>query len=349
MKIFPVDDDQRLHSDPNYRINCGSFAQITFGIGDELAKLGMLGSEQYCDCAFFASGLKWDFGFVNRRRALINVWESNVLPDILINFRRQLESSRYKVFGLSEQISQVWRDYGFPTKTVDIGCNPDFWRPNEPIQRLAKFTILSTTSCNFRSGINFTIEAFLKACETDSNIRLIIKNTDERATKLPHIVAKLQKRGYDVEYICARRDIYRLRELMSQCHLLAYNPIHTSAGLPIVEAAAMELPCIVGDYSPTNLYPSVEKVKWQYKTIAEVKEHLCGEWGLPYTFAGLGIDENKALVHWLDVDDFANKILTIKQNYGNIYLQKVKECRNKILNRWTWAHSTQQLLTNLNT
>lgn len=346
MKIFPVDDDVRLKTDPNYRINCGSFAQITFGIGEELKKLQMLGTETDTDAAFFASGLKWDFGFEDKKRAIINVWESNILPDMLIEYRRRLESKNYKVFGLSEQISQVWRDYGFPTKTVDIGCNPDFWRPSPRQTRLAKFTILSTTSCNFRSGINQTIDAFCWACQTDSNMRLIIKNTDERATKLPTIIQGLKDKGYDIEYICKRQDIYQVKELMSQSHVLAYQPLTTSAGLPILEAAAMELPCIVGDYSPTNLYPSVEKIKWKHRPIAEVKQELCSDWGLPYTFAGVGIDENKAMVHWLDVEDFTTKILTIKNNYSNILL-KAKECRKQVLERWTWAHSTQQLIEGL--
>lgn len=347
VKIFPVDDDQRLITDPNYRNNCGSFAQITFGIGDELAKLEKLGTADDCDLAFFASGIKWDFGFENKRRAIINVWESNVLPEILVSFRHRLESSNYKVFGLSEQISQVWRDYGFPTETVDIGCNPEFWKPMPEIKKFSKFTILSTTSCNFRSGINFTINAFFRAWDKDKDIKLIIKNTDERATDLPNVVKKLREYGCDIEYICERQTNTQMRELMASCHVLAYNPIHTSAGLPIIEAAAMELPCIVGDYSPTNLYPSVEKIKWEYKTIAQVKEVLIDMWHLPYTFAGLGINENKALVHWLDPEDFANKLLTIKYNYDNIYINKAAECRKQVLERWTWKHSCQQLLNNI--
>lgn len=347
MKIFPVDDDRRLEFDPNYRTNCGSFAQITFGIGDELKKLDMLGTGEDADWVFFCSGLKWNFEFQEKKRILINVWESNILPGILPVFRKRLESENYKIFGLSEQISQVWRDYGFPTKTVDIGTDPTFWRPNLHVGRHPKFTVLSTTSCNFRSGINLTINAFFRAWQKDKDMRLIIKNTDERATKLPEIIDDLKRHGVDVQYICERQSIYQIRELMAESHLLAYNPIHTSAGLPILEAAAMELPCIVGDYSPTNLYPSVETIAHKLKPISEVKSELCDKWGLPYTFSGLGIDENQALVHWHDVDDFANKILTIKNNYSNIYLERAKECRKKVLERWTWKHSTQQLINNL--
>jgi glycosyltransferase involved in cell wall biosynthesis len=179
-------------------------------------------------------------------------------------------------------------------------------------------------------------------------MRLLIKNTDERATFLPEIVKQLRAQGLDIDYILDRTTNIELRELMAKCHVLAYNPIHTSAGLPILEAAAMELPTIVGDYSPTNIYPSVEKIKCMQVPIAQVKEGLCRGWGLPYTFAGLGVDEKNSLMNWMDVDDYANKLLTIKNNYDNIYINKGKECRQQVLNGWTWAHSCRQLLNNLN-
>lgn len=347
MKIFCYDDDPRLKSEglEAYSRNSGSFAVVTNGLNKELAKLGLLGTEEDADIVGFASGLGWDFGFKDRKRFLINVWETNILPERLLRERYVLEGDNYQVFGLSEQISQVWRDYDFPTETVDIGCDTDFWAPQD-IKRNSKFTILCTASCNFRSGIYDLLYSFSLAYLKDKDMRLIIKNTDERARRLPQLIKTMQERGYDVEYICERQDVYQVRELMAKCHLMSYPVINTSAGLPILESGAMELPVIVNDFCPVNLYPVCEKVKVEPKTIAEMKHTLIEHGGLPYTFPEGWIDETKAFVYWPNFEDFSEKILKIKNSY-DIYSQRAKDCRKEVIKRWTWAHSCQQLLNNL--
>lgn len=348
MSIFLYDDDPRLKLEglEQYSKNSGSFAVITNNLNKELAKLGLLGSEEASDWIGFASGLKWGFGFGDRKRFLINVWESNILPELLLRMRPNFEHNNYKVFGLSKQISDVWQSYGYETPIVDIGCDTEFWKP-QPVKKFAKFTILSTTAANFRSGIPHLITAY-KAIWASGirDIKLVIKNTDERAYRLPNIIKDMQDVGMDVSYLCERENIEQIRELMASCHLLCYNVLGTSAGLPILEAASMELPCLVTDASPTNIYPSCGKIKCTEKSIAEYKSFLCDTWGLPYNFAGLGVDEEKAMLNWLDISDFTEKILDAYHNYDK-YIEKAKECRKQVLERWTWSHSCNQLLNNL--
>lgn len=349
MRIHCYDDDPRLAIEglEAYSRNSGSFAVITNNLNKELEKRNLFSSTRDADIVGFASGLKWDFGFESKQRFLINVWETNVLPEYLLQTRKRLELGNYKVFGLSEQISKVWREHGFPTETVDIGCDTDFWAP-QPIPQFDKFTILSTVSCNFRSGITHLLHAFFQAhVNGGGNIKLIIKNTDERATKLPDIIKKFVGLGLDIEYICKRMDVYEVRELMARCHLMSYPVINTSAGLPILEAGAMELPIMVNDFCPVNLYPVCETVKCEPAPISEIKEFLVQQAGLPYTFPSGWIDETKALMYWPNVEDFGTKILKVKKEY-DIYKKKAKDCRQEIINRWTWKHSCDQLIKNLN-
>ena len=348
MKLWCYDDDGRIQTEGynKYILNAGSFATITHNLNQELNTLGKLGTEQEADTVIFTSGLKWDFGFSHRTRVLINVWESNILPEILIAFRKRLEKyGKYHVMGLSDQISNLWTETGYHTPTVDIGADTEFWKPSLA-KKADKFTILSVTSCNFRSGIEQTIGAFIKAADKDNDMRLIIKNTDERAKRLPFIIEDARIQGYDIQYICRRMNLMEIRDLMASSHVLAYNVHHTSAGLPVLEAAAMELPCIVGNFCPTNGYPVCETLSCLPVPITRLKPYLCGEWGLPYTFDGLGVNEDKAFLYWFEEAEFAEKLLKMKHSYAN-YIEKAKECRKQVLERWTWKHSCEQLITNL--
>jgi glycosyltransferase involved in cell wall biosynthesis len=340
--IHCFDDDSRKN-DADYFYNKGSFAQITDNLNLELKKLRLFASENEADTIGFASGIKVDFGFQDRKRFLIHVFETTVLPDWLRKWRQDTNT---QVFGLSQQVADLWEKYNFKTPIVDIGVDTEYWKPDENIKKFDKFTILSTTALNFRSGINYTIDAFCTLWQHDKDIRLIVKNTDERASRVLKIIEALKSKGMDIEYICERMDSHKVKELMQKSHLLAYNPT-TSAGLPVLEAASLQLPCIVANCSPTSIYPTVAQVECDLVDIKSQKETLLNWWGLPYTFAGLGLDESKAQIYKLDVLDFAKKVLHIKRNY-DIYKDRAKDCRQQVLNRWTWTHSCQQLLKNLN-
>jgi len=344
MKIFCYDDDPRLKSEgESYYQNMGSFGQILWNLNKELKKTNILGDENDTDAVVFSSGLKWEFGFEDKIRLLINVWECNILPHVLINFRKRLENERYIVCGLSKQIADVWSNYGFPTKTIDIGCDTEFWCPQQQIKKFDDFTILSNICLNFRSGIQHVLQAYMSLWADDKSVRLIIKNTDDRAKKIPIFVEKMKKKGMNVEYICKRMDLTEMRELITKCHVLTYCPNNTSAGLCIPEASAMEIPVITCDYCPTNLYPSCEKVMVSRMELGQFKEIVSNYWGLPVNFPDGWIDERLAYINWLDGADFYEKLSKIKNNY-DFYAQKAKVCRQEVIDNWSWKHSLNQLL-----
>lgn len=338
MRVQLYDNDPRLHSDPEYFSKMGSFAQIIHGINRELKKNDLFGDEWIG----ISNSLDYDFGFRDKKRFHIGVWESTQLPEYLIKCRRMLENENFRFLGLSKQVSDLWLEYGFKTEIVDIGADPDYWIKDESIKKFDKFTILSLTSCNFRSGIPHTIEAFKLASES-IDCRLIVKNTDTRNEVIPRYIQSLKDQGYDIEYICDFQSSNQVRELMRKSHLLCYNPIMTSAGLPIVEAAAVELPCLVGNYCPTNIYPCSDKLNCLKTPIQYVKELLCNRWGLPYTFPPNFINEETASVFWFNSEEMAYKIVNIKENYEK-YLTLAAQNRREVLNRWTWKHSMEQLV-----
>lgn len=348
MKIHCFDDDIRKN-DADYAENMGSFAAITTNLNKELNKLGLLGSEQEADIYGFSSGIKLDFGFQNKRRFCIGVWETNEVPLFLINERARLEAlGNYRYFGLSQQVQDAWRGlYGPNTPIVDIGCDTEFWKPMPEIPKNEKFTILSVTSCNFRCGLQSLLHAFsFLHVQMKENVKLIIKNTDERNVVLPQYVQMSKNAGMDIEYVCERQTSSQIRELYNRCHALVYTPVSTSAGLPVLECGACETPVVVADYCPLNLYPSCKKVRTYPMTLLECRQRI-KSWQFPYTFPEGCVDETKAMINWMVFTDLARSLLQIKNNYA-IYTEMAEEVRKEIQNKWTWSHSCQQLLKNLN-
>ncbi len=341
-KVFLYDDDPRRFG-ADYFYNKGSFAQITDGINAELKKRGLLGNEETATDVGFASGLKLEFGFKKQNPFLVHVFETCVLPDIFVEWRKHTTTH---VFGLSKQIADVWDSYGFYTDIVDIGVDPEFWKPMPEVPKFDKFTFLSVTSCNFRSGIPELLMSFEQAFAGNRDVRLIIKNTDERAVKLPAIIQSMRNKGLDVIYDCRRVNAMELRHLMAQSHILIYGPINTSGGIPILEAGAMGLPVVTCSYCPTNFYPTCAKVACQDKPISEIKKFVVEDFGLPYTFPEGMIDETKALMHIPDITDFATILYSTKKHYDQVK-QKVVQVRQEIIKNWTWSHSCDQLLEGL--
>lgn len=345
--IHLFDDDPRKY-DADYFFCKGSFAQITDNLNIELKKRNLYASHDQADIIGFSSGIKLDFGFSHKRRFIIGVWESNQIPRYLINERARLEAQgNYQYFGLSQQVQDAWSPF-YDTKTsiVNIGADTDFWRPQN-IKKFDKFTILSLTSCNFRCGCQHLLQAYMSLWQENKDIQLIIKNTDERAKKLPIFIKRMQERGMNVHYICERMDARKIRELIAQCHVVSYSLNMTSGGLIVPECSAMEIPVIVGDYCPTNIYPSCEKVLVSKMSLAQFKEVVVNYWGFPYTFPEGWMDEEKAFMYWLDGNDFAQKLLKIKNDYDS-YIDKAKMCRQEVIKNWTWSASCDQLLKALN-
>lgn len=351
MKIRMFEDDPRYLSEPfeQFFNNCGSFSAIIHELNRAFGRLGVLAAtEEEADIVGFSSGLKLDFGLAHKKRFLIGVWESNILPQFLVVERTRLEKAgNYRYFGLSKQISDVWESYGFPTKTIDLGVDTEFWKSDPNTQKFDKFTFLSVTACNFRSGIFNLISAYVHLGHENQAFKegtqLIIKNTDERATKLPMIVANLRSYGFNITYLLKRTTRSEVRDLYDKSHVLAYVPIHTSGGIPILEAASMELPCIVPDYSPTNLYPHTNTVEVASFPIAAVKHELTRTLSLPYNFPEGAINEDAALIHLTNPANFKANMISLYNDYEK-HKAVARTKREEVARNWTWDKSAEKLV-----
>jgi glycosyltransferase involved in cell wall biosynthesis len=356
MKIHMYENDPRFKMDPNFLNNCGSFSVIIHNLNNELKLRGLYADIESADWVGFATGL--DLNFYpnlkpNQKRFVIGVWESNVLPDYLFQARKALEGPNYKFLALSKQYADLMDSYGFgSTPIVDIGVG-DFWDRSKPQLRFQKdevFKILSVTANNFRSGIDTIVNAFidLSSLFGKSKYELIIKDTEERNNRLKEICGELRQNDYQINYICERWDNQKLKQLMEESHLLCYLVSCTSGGLPILNAARLKLPCIVGDFSPVNLYPSSAAIRSFQFPISEFKNVLTseterGSWGLPYTFPPNWIDENKALLNVCGHGEVALKIEQIYNNYA-YYARKAEKNYQEVKQNWSWSNSCDQLL-----
>lgn len=348
--IHLYEDDKRKFDD-DFALNHGSFSCIHLNLNRELKNLGFYSEEGQAKWHGFSTGLGLDFGNRNWNRFVIHVWETNVLPQQFIDFRHWTEnnfSSPYRFFGLSKQISDVWTSYGFPTETIDIGVNENFYKPDADnrlkqfkyaeLFKTKKFIVTSLTALNFRSGFDALVEAIGQL--NPSQYRFIIKNTDSRDEGVRFVIENLKNTGFDIHYINERMNIFEIREFYLRSNLLCYNVLQTSAGLPLLEAAACGCPVITNDFCPTNIYPSTLKNKVEISTIAKEKERLIRL--LPYTFPEGWIDESKALIYKVDIEDFVRNIETIRIN-SDYY--KSQACGESFFVRknWSWKKSAEKL------
>lgn len=349
MKIFAYESDPRQF-DSDFRLNHGSFSTIHFGLNDELKKLNLYAPLEEADWIVFATGIDVNFlpHITNKNKLLINVWETNELPDYLLQARKVLEGPNYVWAGLSPQVSYAYRKYGFlQTPVINIGVDTDFWQRERKFdynEKFDKFKLLTTLSCNWRSGINHVINTLIKLNEKFPNVySLTIKDTEDRNEKLPVICRDLRAAGIDVTYECRRANNIELKNLMLSHHLCLPLNTCTSAGLNFLECAALKLPHLSPDYCPCNIYPYSEKVKTSRASISKVKDELTRTWGLPYTFPQNWIDESKAELNWIDEQNLFDKIELVRNNYR--YFQGLAEDnRERVKKDWTWKNSCEQLI-----
>lgn len=345
MKIILQEDDPRYYSEGEeaFLQNCGSFSYIIHNLNKSLRKLGHgAKNESEADIVGFASGLKLDFGFSNKNRFLIHVWETNVLPEFFLNFRRS--TPNYTFFGLSDQITNVWNSYGFPTETLDLGVDTEFWKEDKSVEKFPEFTITSVTSCNFRSGIISLIDAFKIFCDNKKiKAKLIIKNTDDRDEGIKKIIKDcIDYFGLNIEYVRERQSSSQIRELYRKSHVLVYTPNNTSGGIPILECGACQTPVIVSDYCPTNLYPNAGKVKCMQLSLREFRQFY-SKCNLPYTFPEGWVNEDEAKMYIPDCFDLANHLIDVHNYYQN-YEEKSISIAQDLKENWNWDNTAKKLI-----
>lgn len=337
MKINLHDNDPRRLNDPSYPINHGPFSAIAINLNKELDKLGAFAPADEADWVGFNSGLDVGFRYKEKNTFVINVWEtSNTLPLYLLHMGRH-----QRIFGLSNQITDLWRKYGYKVDTVYPGCDTDFWYQTKP--KNSKFTFLHINSSNVRSGIDLTLEAFTHAFRDNKNVQLIVKDTND-SPQLNKRIAQLIKGGADIVYVSKRMTLPEIRDLYSQSHVCLNLIRITSFGLPLLECSACNCLCVTGDVPPTNeiIKPNTGVL---IKSIGEVEfssiiPRLTQEWGLLNCFPNFEYPEPPRMFDF----NVAEYVWQLKDIYEKWDFYSKIDTRTSIVKDWTWEKSAKRLM-----
>lgn len=343
MKVHLLDTDPRQVTDKeNYALNHGSFSEVMINMNKALQKIGHYAPPDEADFVGICDGMRVNFQYKDKPSFVINVWETlNTIPYLLLQY-----SLGQNIFGLSNQITNLWRKYGVQAKTVYGGCDTEFWQQTLP--KSEKFTFLHVNSSNVRSGIDLSLLAFLTAFKGNKNVRLIIKDTNNSEI-LRHLIATGSKEwNVEVQYISARMPATAIRDLYSSSHVCLNLLRSTSFGMPLLECSACNCLCVTGDIAPTN-----ELIRPEYGVlvpsngvidIPNFVVSLSNNWGLLDCFPALECPETPVFASY-DLETYSKLLKNIYTNWADF--SKI-DTRTPIVQNWKWETQAQKLVGYLN-
>lgn len=339
MKISFFDDDPRQFTDSeNYPVNHGPFSEVAIQMNRALDKLGLYAPPDEADFVGKCDGMQLNFQYKDKKSFLIHVWEtSNCLP----HFFLQQKNIGQILFGLSEQISNLWHRHGFKdVKTVYAGCDTEYWHQTQEKDKV--FTFLHVNSSNIRSGLDLTITAFYNAFKNSKDAKLLIKDTNT-STKLLDSIKFFQDKGCNIEYISERLPSDKVRDLYSRSHVCLNVLRATSFGLPLLESSACNCLCVTGDVPPTNeiinnengvLIPPLKEVEL-YKL-----NYLIEDWGLLNCYPDFPYLE-KPKVWDYSLFEYSEFLKDIYNEWDNVY--KKIDTRTDVVEDWQWEQQAEIL------
>ena len=339
MRIHVADLDPRQYSDPDYLTNCGSFAIVARELNQGLKEIGAYSEPDDADCVGICDGLNMGFKYKDKKSFVINVWDMiNVLPEELVNAARYHKQT---IFGLSNQVTDLWKRYGISCSTVMPGCNTNFWMPTS--SKTEQFTFLFNSFSNVRSGLDLALFSFCEAFHDDPDTKLIIKNTSSSI----HLANMIQRIANDthsnVSYIDQRMSFESIRYLYSCSHVSLNVMRHSSWGLNIHESAACGCLPVVGDFCPSNeMEVGVFLKPTKAIPIDSILKELVGL-GLHDAYGNFSYRE-EPLFYDYDVDAYADLLKNIHRNWDA--MSKL-DFRPIIQRNWTWKKSAELLLKGL--
>ena len=341
--IHMHETDPRFYSDPTFIDNHGSFSVINYGINQGLKNINAYANIDDANFIGYASSLDFDTYHRNKKSFYITVWETiNSLTHYHI---QKLKHSDKILFGMSDQITNLYLKEGIRCKTLHCGCDTDFWKPTLP--KNEKFTFIHVNSTNIRSGIDLTLEAFDKAFRHNKDVQLIIKDTNLNNYQFLKKISEFVDKGCSIIYIQKRMTRQQIRDLYSQSHVGLNLLRMTSWGFPLHEMSSCGCYCITGNFEPTNvllnnkfatLINPIRKIN-----IQDTLDYLVNHWGLLNCYGGFSYPEQPQFYDF-DIDEYAEILKQVFHNWD--YYQTI-DTRSPIKNDWSWTNTAKQLLQEL--
>jgi len=339
MKICLFDKDPRKDTDPSYFTNMGSFAIAAHGINKGLKEIGFYAPPDEADFVGILDGLDMGFKYKNKRPFIINVWDMiNVLPNELYH---SYQYHKPILFGFSNQITNLWKRYGVECQTVMPGCDSEFYRQTK--EKNSKFTFLFNSFSNVRSGLDLTLEAYIKAFSGRSDVQLIIKNTSDSNILQQHIEQLSQKNQVNIIYNNTRSSFEAMRDLYSESHALLMVMRMSSWGLAVHESMCCNCIPIVGNFCPSNEMQAPLMINPKREISIKDKLPSLISLGLTNCYGSFSFAEDPRYYDF-DTDEYAKHLIYIKENWQSLSSASHKKI---VEDNWTWKKSAEALANHL--
>jgi len=340
MKIHLFDCDPRAKTDPTYPSTAGSFGVVSIEINKALQKIGHYSEPDDADFVGISDGLNLSWKYKNKPAFIIHVWD--VINSLTHFHLAQYQQSRPRIFGLSNQVGQLWAKYGIECPTVHGGCNVNFWDKSRKYND--KFTFLHVNFTNVRSGFDLLLRAFDLGFRGDPNVKLIVKNTEDN----PKLREMIKSFNFgNIEYLTGRKSFEEMRDLYSQSHCLVNVVRHSSLGLPLLEGAACRCLPVAGDFCPSNemVMPEYGVLIKPSKAISirEKVPELVNTYGLTDCYGNLEHTE-EPLFYDYNVEEYASKLVDIYKNWDSQYSVRAAYARMAVIRKFNWTDSAAKLV-----
>jgi glycosyltransferase involved in cell wall biosynthesis len=337
--IHLYEDDPRFLSDPTFIDNHGSFSVINYGLNNALKKLNLYSDIDQAEYIGFATSLNLNNYIDGKKCFYITVWET---INKLTNYHLEIARGNKILFGMSDQVSNLYRKEGIRCETLHCGCDTDFWKQTLPKNK--KFTFVHINSSNVRSGLDLTLQAFHMAFQNNPDVQLIVKDTNTNIDILFSRINEMKSAGTNIEYITKRSNKHEIRDLYSSSHVGLNLLRMTSWGFPLHEMSACNCLCLTGDIEPTNVlinknYGVLLKPKSEVK-ISEKLNELVNDWGLLNCYGGFPYSEEPRFYDF-NVEEYSVKL---KEIYGNWSFYGKIDTRTPIIDNWKWESSARNLI-----
>jgi hypothetical protein len=341
--IHLFEQDPRYKIDPTFEENHGSFSVINFGLNNALKKINSYSDADQAEWVGNASSLDLNFNYKDKKSFVITVWETiNTLTYYHIMTAKKLtDETKKPIFGMSDQITNLYLKYGIPCRTLTCGCDTDFYHQTKPKNQ--KFTFLHINSSNIRSGLDMTLKAFSNAFQNNPNVQLIVKDTNENPILLQRI-NEFKQKGADITYITSRWTKSQVRDLYSESHVCLNLYRISSWGFPLAECSACNCLSLTGDFSPANeLNTNEYAVLLKPNGIVDINKHIdyfTNYWGFLNCYPNFPYPE-EPLFYNFDINEYTEKLKEIYTSWDSKY-EKIDK-RTPIVNKFKWENTAKQL------
>lgn len=342
--IHVYDDDERQVTDAaNYAENHGSFAEVAINMNKALKRLSYYADPDDAEWVGMVASLGTHFKYKDKKNFIIHVWETTSMPAFVY---QNAVISQQRIFGLSNQITDIWHRYGRKdVVTIYGGCDTEFWHQTRPKNK-NQFQFFHVNSTNIRSGIDLTVHSFALAFQGNKDVCLIIKDTNPQgqdSALARQIEAHKKQFGVDIRYHTRRESMSWVRDLYSESHATLNMLRATSFGMPLLECGACNSLCVTGDIPPTNelIKPShgiLLKPSGMVK-LNDIIGPLEQNWGLLNCYGKFPHIEEPYVAAY-NVNEYASLLQEIVRNWET---HSKIDTRTPIVDGWSWDKSARRL------